>query len=254
MATTSTPSPVENPNPPPDAAAPATQAGGLGWRVRWMLVLGNAVVLALGLAALTKLTGGVGRDASTTDGVVPGDSDPPVFSTLPDFRLTTAGNKPFGRADMAGKVWVADVFFTCCQDTCPHLSGAMAELREDLNRRAAQNPDYADVRFLSITVDPARDGAETLRGYADRYGAGPDWVFLTGPKDEIRRVAFEGLKVSSTENRELHSSKLMLIDRAERLRGWYSVVKPLRAGEPDVSAAESARLRSDLRKVLAERP
>ncbi len=46
------------------------------------------------------------------------------------------------------------------------------------------------VRLVSISVDPERDTPEVLSRYAERYKADPDrWLFLTGKKGDIRRLA-----------------------------------------------------------------
>jgi cytochrome oxidase Cu insertion factor (SCO1/SenC/PrrC family) len=45
-----------------------------------------------------------------------------------------------------------------------------------------------DVFFVSISVDPEDDTPEELRKYAERYGAKPGWIFLTGPKKDVDAV------------------------------------------------------------------
>ena len=42
-----------------------------------------------------------------------------------------------------------------------------------------------DVHFYSITLDSEFDTPEVLAQYAEDYGAGPGWTFLTGDADEI---------------------------------------------------------------------
>ena len=49
-----------------------------------------------------------------------GDLSPlPTYGAVPDFTLTDARGRAVGRKDLAGKVWVADLIFTRCTDTCP---------------------------------------------------------------------------------------------------------------------------------------
>src|SRR5262249_47422860 len=45
-----------------------------------------------------------------------------------------------------------------------------------------------DVYFYSISVDPVRDTPAELKAYADRYRAGPGWLFLTGKKSDVDLV------------------------------------------------------------------
>jgi protein SCO1/2 len=103
-------------------------------------------------------------------------------------------------------------------------------------------------------VDPAHDTPEVLAAYARRAGAGPDWLFLTGERDALFRLAIEGFKLGVEElppDRQspgdgpfLHSSHFVLVDGRGRVRGYYD------------STGEEAlrRLRRDLRTVRGERP
>ena len=42
-----------------------------------------------------------------------------------------------------------------------------------------------DLVFYSITLDSEIDTPEALAEYADSYGVGPGWTFLTGDAEEI---------------------------------------------------------------------
>ena len=85
--------------------------------------------------------------------------------------------------------------------------------------------------MVSITVDPAVDTPERLRAYAQKYGAGKNWWFLTGPLPEIYRIAREGFKLAVEENppeavaqngKMLHSTKIAMVDGQGRVRGYYN--------------------------------
>ena len=45
-----------------------------------------------------------------------------------------------------------------------------------------------DVFILSISVDPANDTPAALKKYAESYKAKRGWYFLTGEKENLRRV------------------------------------------------------------------
>jgi protein SCO1/2 len=64
--------------------------------------------------------------------------------------------------------------FTSCTTICPVMTTGFAQLQDRLGA------DRADVRLVSISIDPEIDTVETLRSYAERYGAGDSWRFLTG--------------------------------------------------------------------------
>lgn len=108
---------------------------------------------------------------------------------VPDFTLTNRDGSTVSKADLLGKVWVADFIFTRCVDACPLLSGQMATLQ----RRFA---DDADLRLVSITLDPVYDTPEVLTAYASNFKADPQrWLFLTGEKDAIFRLSRDGFRL-----------------------------------------------------------
>src|SRR4051812_11076186 len=91
---------------------------------------------------------------------------PPTFGELPDFTLTAVSAKAaprrLTRADLLGRVWVADFVFTHCSGPCSVLSTRMGALQKTLPPA---------VGLLTLTVDPERDDAKTLAAYAERYAA-----------------------------------------------------------------------------------
>lgn len=169
---------------------------------------------------------------------------PPVMSPLPSFALVEATGRTVTADDLRGRPWVADFMFTRCGGACPAMTARMAALRR-------QSPE--DVVFVSITVDPAHDTPEVLGRYARRAGAGPGWLFLTGPQDALYRLAIEGFKLGVEEvppERQprgdgpfLHSSHFVLVDGRGYVRGYYD------------STDEDAlvRLRRDLAAVRSGR-
>lgn len=135
----------------------------------------------------------------------PGSGDPPrlpVYGSIPDFSLTERSGQPVGRSDLRGKVWIANFIFTHCPDTCPLQSGQMARLQTEF-------AGDADVRLVSITVDPERDTPAVLARYADRLGALPGrWLFLTGGKGAIYGLAREGFRLGVLWGGEVGASPL----------------------------------------------
>ncbi|MFQ5917074.1 MAG: SCO family protein, partial [Candidatus Binatia bacterium] len=110
----------------------------------------------------------------------------------------------------------------------------------------------ATLRLLSITVDPERDTLQVLSRYADRFGADPQrWLFLTGEKEEIYRLAQQGFRLSAApvSNGEgkndtaiIHSSRFVLLDDKAQIRGYY-----------DSNDAQALRhLRRDLRTLFGK--
>ena len=143
---------------------------------------------------------------------VPTVTDPP--KAVPNFSLVDQTGKTVTRADLKGKVWVADFFFTRCPAQCPMMTKRMGRLQTAL-------PE-GDAMLVSITVDPDRDTPTVLAEYAETYGAKEGrWLFLTGDKQTIRRFANEGFFLPVGDDPNDHSLRLVLVDRQGRIRGYF---------------------------------
>jgi protein SCO1/2 len=102
----------------------------------------------------------------------------------PDFSLVDQTGAPFSSAELRGSWALVDFVYTSCPGPCPILTGLHAELRRSLDPALA-----ARVRFVSISLDPAKDTPEALSSYARARGADlPGWSFLTGPPDVVADV------------------------------------------------------------------
>jgi cytochrome oxidase Cu insertion factor (SCO1/SenC/PrrC family) len=120
----------------------------------------------------------------------------PVYGALPDFALVERSGRPVRRSDLKGKIWVASFIFTNCADECPLMTAEMARLQ-------AEVAAVEDMRLVSITVDPERDTPAVLSQYAERFTADPErWLFLTGDKEAIYRLAKEGFHLGIVDAAE----------------------------------------------------
>jgi protein SCO1/2 len=169
----------------------------------------------------------------------------PVYGVVPDFALVDQSGLPVGKSDLAGKVWIAGFLFTNCPDECPLLTAEMARLQSDL-------ANIADLRLVSISVDPDRDTPAVLSQYAARFNANPGrWLFLTGDKRAIYRLVRDGFRLGIVDPAEpSHSSAIRgstlggagrSLDRQtpsrvgqtsgwlQSLRGWLHSVEPAAA-------------------------
>ena len=172
---------------------------------------------------------------------------PPVPSLqrlwqVPDFTFTERSGQTTQRADFAGKVWIADFFYTTCPGPCPMLSSRLSAMQEQL----AERPD---VRLVSISLDPEKATPEYLTQDAERFKAGPNWLFLTGDKAMTYTLVQTGFKLAIAEERNspepiTHSTKLVLIDREGWVRGFYE----------GVGQDQTEQLIKDIDKLLAEKP
>jgi protein SCO1/2 len=160
------------------------------------------------------------------------------FYPLPDFSLTDQTDKTVTLNDLKGQVWVADFIFTNCGGTCPMMTDKMRQLQEKLP---------AEVRMVSITVDPSRDTPKALAAYAAEHGATRDrWLFLTGDKQALYDLCIKGFKLPLDEaggtpaEPIAHSTRFVLVDKQGEIRGYYTATE-----EEDVK-----RLAEDAKKLL----
>ena len=164
------------------------------------------------------------------------------LGTLPTFELVNQDAQPFGSAQLAGKIWIADFIFTTCPGPCPIISTRMSELQRPLEKTG--------VHLVSFTVDPEKDTPEVLRAYAEKLHAQPQrWDFLTGPRDAIHSLSRDGFKLGLSEGAEedggpVHTTRFVLVDRAGTIRGYY-----------DALAADAVtKLLADANHLLREQP
>jgi protein SCO1/2 len=145
--------------------------------------------------------------------------DLPKLFPVPDAKLVDETGKPVSLASMKGSVTVYDFIFTSCTGTCPIMTNNMRELTPKIAKDVP-------VRFVSISVDPARDTPAVLADYAKRNRNDPRWTFLTGDRDEIVKLSVQGFKLAAGDPMPggeplLHSSKFAVADRNGIIRGYY---------------------------------
>src|SRR5262249_12783063 len=95
------------------------------------------------------------------------------------------------------------------KDECPLETAKLVQLTRLLGDRVGR-----DIFFYSISIDPARDTPEALKTYAQKFGVGPGWLFLTGTPEDIRIVVKKLglLRSRDAETRDGHGAILMLGD------------------------------------------
>jgi protein SCO1/2 len=173
--------------------------------------------------------------------LTPADIAP--LGQVADFKLSDQNGAEFGAAQMAGKVWIVDFFFTSCPSFCPLLTGAMSNLAREFREEAGLN-------FLSITVDPGTDTPAVLRAFAEREKLPQQrWRLLSGKIEDIVRLCEGSFKLAfgeadGTTGDITHSSRLVLVDANGQIRGYFDAL----------DAAEQTKLRAAIRAVLAESP
>lgn len=159
-------------------------------------------VLVLMLLAFFASLGAVGLDNSRWGA-----------NYFPNIELTTQDGKVVHFYDdlIKGKIVAIDLIYTHCVDACPLETARLAQVQQVLGDRVGK-----DIFFYSITIDPKRDTPEVLKAYAERYHAGPGWLFLTGKKDDIDLLSKKlGLfSPPNPKSRDGHTPSLLLGNEA----------------------------------------
>jgi cytochrome oxidase Cu insertion factor (SCO1/SenC/PrrC family) len=122
---------------------------------------------------------------------------------IPDVELLDQhGNKIHFYTDLVkGHTVVINFIFTTCTTICPPLGATFARVQKELG-------DKADVRFISISVDPATDTPERLKSWGAKFHAGDNWTFVTGDKPKVDEL-LRALGASSAR-REDHSPTILI--------------------------------------------
>ena len=198
-------------------------------------MLWGVLVLVIAAIVIANIRSFVHRPSEAPESASP-LSRLTVHHQLPDFALTNQHGGAMSLTDLGGKVWVADFIFTSCATICPPMTDEMARLQDEF----ASEPE---LRFVSFSVDPARDTPEALARYADSFGAdGSRWSFLTGEKASIYRLAQDGFNLAAGHQGSeiLHSTRFVLVDGQGKVRGYYD----------SRSKANLRHLRRDIKTLL----
>ena len=141
------------------------------------------------------------------------------YHKISDFKLTNQNGKEITQANYKNKIYVADFFFTTCQDICPVMTKNMYQLQEELK-------NDNEVLLLSHTVIPEVDTVEQLKEYAIENNVDDSkWNLVTGDKKQIYELARKSyLAVEDSNFNEfdmIHTENFMLIDKEKQIRGFY---------------------------------
>lgn len=163
------------------------------------------IILIFGIWAVPKIVDRVSKTELETIG------------RAPAFSLTDQHGKTISNKDFEGKVYVVEFFFTTCPSICPIMTENMIKIQNEF----LGNPK---VGIASFTIDPAHDTPEVLKAYAREKGITKlQWHLLTGDKEEIFKLSYEGFNLYVGEGGEEdggfeHSGFFALIDQEGNIR------------------------------------
>jgi protein SCO1/2 len=147
-----------------------------------------------------------------------------LYHKIPDFKFLNQDSLWVSQKDMAGKIYVADFFFTTCPTICPKMKTQLLRIYDKF-------AEDDRVRILSHTIDPEYDGVRVLKEYAKKLNINsPRWNLVTGKKSDIYRLGEKSYMVTAQEdaNEEggfVHSGAFILVDKNRHVRGIYDGTK-----------------------------
>ena len=178
----------------------------------------------------------------TAEWLSPGSPRYAQIHKIAPFSFRNQQGELVSQASLAGKIYVANFFFTSCPGICPKMTSHLLRIQ-----RAFASDD--EVRLVSHSVMPDKDTVEVLRNYAIEHDITPGkWHLLTGDKEAIYSLARESyfaekqLGFGRKPGEFLHTENMLLIDRQGRIRGVYNATL---AVEADQAIADIHKLKRE---------
>ena len=174
-----------------------------------------------------------------------------IFHTVPSFTLLNQNSDSISNSDLAGKVYVADFFFTTCPSICPIMTNNLVKVQ-----RAFKGVE--NFALVSHTVNPDFDREDILKEYAAKMHADTtNWHFLTGTKEAIYNTAFHGYFANAGEDELapggfLHSEYFILVDGHGRVRSGYDKQGNVKGVYEGTNDQDVLQLVNDIKKLLKE--
>lgn len=152
-----------------------------------------------------------------------GDS---VYHSIPDFSFVNQDGDTLTQQDVAGKIYVADFFFSTCPTICPLMKTQMLRIHEKYK-------DNDSLVILSHSINPRYDTPEVLKLYKEKLGVtSSQWQFLTGAQTDVYKLAQNSYLTSALEDSSaveeggfIHSGAFVLIDKDRHIRAIYDGTK-----------------------------
>jgi protein SCO1/2 len=143
---------------------------------------------------------------------------------VPDRALVDQDSTFRPMSSLRGHRVALTFMYTRCPlpDFCPLMDRHFAEVQKVVNA----TPELADVRLMSVTLDPKFDTPDVLKAHAKALAADPSrWHFVTGSNDEVMGFAkLFGVTAQPGQPGEMmvHNLRTAVIDPEGRLVKTYS--------------------------------
>lgn len=100
---------------------------------------------------------------------------------IPEFSLVDQNGTVTDQTVFEGRVTILDFIFTNCPLQCPAMTSVLTGVSD--------RTIGSGLRFVSMSIDPARDTPERFTAYAETFGIDESrWVLLTEPLAEAEKA------------------------------------------------------------------
>lgn len=148
-----------------------------------------------------------------------------IYHKIPDFEFISQDSVKLTQEFVAGKIYIADFFFTTCPTICPKMKTQMLRIYEKYK-------DNPNVILLSHSIDPRHDTPAVLKEFRSNLGIkGNSWQMVTGDKAKIFEIGQKSYMVSAADDPTqpggvVHSGAFILVDKNRHIRGIYDGTVP----------------------------
>jgi protein SCO1 len=194
-------------------------------------VLIALVVVAVAALAAVVLAAGDSSDSANGADRFEG-AMLPAGLRAPELGLPDEEGDAVRMSDLRGEPVVVTFLYSHCDDSCPTQAQQVKGALNDLGR---------DLPALAISVDPARDTAQSARAFLSKQRMTGRMRFVLGSRDELRPI-WRAYGIQPQLDALDHTARIVLVDR----RGVQRVGYPLDQVTPE-------RLAHDLRLLAAGR-
>lgn len=167
------------------------------------------------------------------DAPKPGSYTLPVIKPAADGALLDSAGKPMRLAELTrGRITVMSFIYTRCAaaKACPMATGVLMQLHRETAQDAAL---VKELRFVSMSFDPANDTPERMAAYSGLASSHPSaapWHFVTTKSQaELQPILTAyGQAVDKKQNPNdptgplNHNLRVLLVDAEGRIRNIYS--------------------------------
>lgn len=145
-----------------------------------------------------------------------------IYKRMRPFEMENQLGDTIGLEDMDG--WVTLVNFFKGKDG--EVSGPTLSALQKIAHSYARSD--TSLRILSISVDPEEDSLPALLDLSFSFEVNHDvWWFLRGDIDSVKAIAEEDFNFpleTDSDGKVVPSSKLILLDRFQHVRGYYDAL------------------------------